>query len=96
MANEGYLIRLQDKIGYRFKDVALLDLALTAAGAEGDKEGDKIEREKYDGNRKLAQLGDSLLQFIVLHKALYEENAERSKFKEISVYFLLTPSRQCE
>jgi dsRNA-specific ribonuclease len=96
MANEGYLIRLQDQIGYSFDNVSLLDLALTAAGAEGNKEGNKTERERYDGNRKLALLGDSLLQFIVLHKALYEEYAERSKFKQITVWFLLTPSRQCE
>jgi dsRNA-specific ribonuclease len=83
MANEGYLIRLQDLINYRFNDITLLELALTAPGAEGDKKGNKAERDKYDGNRKLAQLGDSILQIIVLYKTLFEEDAERSKLKAI-------------
>lgn len=81
MANDGYITRLQDQIDYKFNDVALLERALTAPGAEGNKEGDMVERDKYDGNRKLAQLGDSILQLIVLFKSLYEEDAERSKVK---------------
>jgi hypothetical protein len=35
MANDGYLISLQHNIGHMFTDVALLDLALRAPGAEG-------------------------------------------------------------
>jgi dsRNA-specific ribonuclease len=93
MVNEGYLIRLQDNIGYRFTDAALLDLALTAAGAEGKKDGDQQERDKYDGNRKLAQLGDSLLPLVVRKKALREEKASRSRSQ---VRSLLTPWRQRE
>jgi dsRNA-specific ribonuclease len=81
MANEGYLIQLQGQIDYTFKDVAFLERALTAPGVEGDKVGNRVERDKYDGNRKLAQLGESILQLIVLDKSLYEEEAERSMVK---------------
>lgn len=48
-----------------FSDLSILDKALTAPGAEGDKEGDPDERIKYDGNRKLAQIGNPLLQLAV-------------------------------
>jgi dsRNA-specific ribonuclease len=81
MANEGYLIQLQGQIDYTFKDVTFRERALTAPGVEGDKEGNRVERDKYDGNRKLAQLGESILQLIVLDKSLYEEEAERSTVK---------------
>ncbi len=81
MANEGYIIRLQDQIGYRFNDITLLERALTAPGVEGEKEGLKEERSKYEGNRKLAQLGDSILHLIVLQRALFEEDSERSTLK---------------
>ncbi|KFY17555.1 hypothetical protein V492_00583 [Pseudogymnoascus sp. VKM F-4246] len=43
----------------------MLDKALTAPGAEGDKEGDPDERIKYQGNRNLAQIGNPLLQLVV-------------------------------
>jgi dsRNA-specific ribonuclease len=80
MVNEKFLIQLQDKIGYRFKDATLLDLALTAPGVEGKKEGNKEEQDLYNGNRKLAQLGDSLLPLVVRKKALYDEEASLSIF----------------
>jgi hypothetical protein len=56
-----------------------LEKALTAPGAEGDKKGNKEERDKYEGNRKLAQMGDSLIPLVVRKKALYEEEASRSR-----------------
>lgn len=81
MATDGYFIQLQDRIGYKFRDVAFLERALTAPGAEGDKEGDMVAREMYEGNRKLALIGDRTLQFIYLFQCLYEEDAELSKVK---------------
>jgi dsRNA-specific ribonuclease len=63
MAHDEYLCRLQLKIGYTFKNISHLEQALTAAGAE---------EENYDGNRKLAQLGEAVMQCIVVDKALAE------------------------
>ena len=71
MADDEYLCRLQLKIGYTFTDVSHLVQALTAAGAE---------EENYDGNRKLAQLGESVMQCIVLDKAL-TEGGSRSRLQ---------------
>jgi dsRNA-specific ribonuclease len=82
MANDEYFTQLQNRIGYKFKDVSVLERALIAPGAEGNKEGDNVEREKYDGNRKLAKLGDSILHLIVVFKSLYEEEAELSEAKQ--------------
>ncbi|KAH6691805.1 ribonuclease III domain-containing protein [Leptodontidium sp. MPI-SDFR-AT-0119] len=67
MFPEKYLIQLQENIGYMFSDIFLLEKALTTAGAEGNKESpNSEERDKYDGNRKLANIGDKLLQLIVI------------------------------
>lgn len=79
MTNEEYLMWLQNYFGYRFKNLSLLQKALTAPGAEGDKEGTKDEKDKYEGNRKLAQMGDSLIPVIIRKKALYIEDGSRSK-----------------
>jgi dsRNA-specific ribonuclease len=85
MANDGYLFGLQHNIGHMFTDVALLDLALRAPGAEGEKEGTEEEQKKYDGNRKLAQLGESVIQVFVLEKSLFEEGANRSRCASLSM-----------
>ena len=69
MVNDEYLCRLQVKIGYNFNKIEYLELALTAAGAE---------EENHDGNRKLAQLGEALLECVVMDKA-FTEGASRSK-----------------
>jgi len=45
---------IEDLIHYVFRSRDLLELALTAAGAE---------ENNHDGNRKLGQLGVSLLEF---------------------------------
>jgi dsRNA-specific ribonuclease len=63
MAFDEYLCRLQVKIGHPFTTIELLEQALTAAGAE---------EENYDGNRKLAQMGEILLECVVVDKALTE------------------------
>jgi dsRNA-specific ribonuclease len=63
MAHDEYLWRLQLKIGYNFRNISHLEQALTAAGAE---------EENYDGNRKLAQLGEAVMQCIGVDKALAE------------------------
>jgi dsRNA-specific ribonuclease len=52
MAEENSILKLQEKIDYRFKKPVLLQTALLAAGAN---------KQNYDGNRKLAQLGESML-----------------------------------
>jgi dsRNA-specific ribonuclease len=79
MIDEGYLMWLQGFFSYRFRNPSLLEKALTAPGAEGNKTGTKEEKDKYEGNRKLAQIGDSLIPLVVRKKVLYEEDASRSK-----------------
>ena len=54
------LTELQDIVEYRFRSISLLLLALTAAGAD-----DRI----YDGNRKMAQLGESLIELLLAENA---------------------------
>lgn len=54
------LAEVQDIVEYRFRSISLLMLALTAAGAD-----DKI----YDGNRKMAQLGESLIELLLAENA---------------------------
>lgn len=79
MTDQTYLNWLQNYMGYRFRNGSLLEKALTAPGAEGNKEGTKEEKDKYDGNRNQAQLGDSLIPLVVRQKALYEEDGSRSR-----------------
>lgn len=51
---------IQTTIGYAFKNPNALAEALTAAGADG---------QNYDGNRRLAQLGDSVVRTVILDNA---------------------------
>jgi dsRNA-specific ribonuclease len=80
MISEEYLVWLQSYFGHQFRNRSLLEKALTAPGAEGNKTGTKEERDKYEGNRKLAQMGGSLISLVVRKKAFYEEGVSRSKF----------------
>ena len=66
---ESSISRIQRAIGYQFKQVSRLTLALTAAGAE---------ETNYDGNRKLAQLGEVLIESALVDKA-YSEGSSRSQ-----------------
>lgn len=79
MFSDKYLIQLQENISYRFSDIFLLEKALTTAGAEGDKESQNSEeRDRYDGNRKLANIGDKLLQLVVMVNVFSEGDKRRS------------------
>ncbi|GFF62379.1 Ribonuclease [Aspergillus udagawae] len=51
---------VQDRLGYRFKDEAILRLALTAAGKGGAEDG-----ANKRGNSRLAHLGNFLMQFLL-------------------------------
>ena len=66
------LLQSQLFINYVFTDILLLKKALTAPGAEGDKEGSQDEQDKYEGNRKLASIGKPLYELIVREKILVE------------------------
>jgi len=54
------LAEVQDIVEYRFRSISLLMLALTAAGAD---------HKVYDGNRKMAQLGESLIELLLAENA---------------------------
>ena len=71
------LLQIQLFTHYMFTDILLLKKALTAPGAEGDKEGSQDEQDKYEGNRKLAQIGKPLYQLVVRERVLVE-GASRS------------------
>ena len=60
MATVEGLSEVQAIVEYNFRSVNLLALALTAAGAD-----DKI----YDGNRKMAQLGEALVELLLADDA---------------------------
>lgn len=51
---------VQDRLGYRFKNEAILRLALTAAGKGGAEDG-----ANKRGNSRLAHLGNFLMQFLL-------------------------------
>ena len=60
---------LEAGIGYEFTQKQLLQRALISAGAIPDE---------YDGNRKLANLGTSLMQFLLTYLG-YKASASRSR-----------------
>lgn len=70
-------------LGRPFSDLSMLEKALTAPGAEGDKEGDPDERIKYEGNRILAQIGTPLHQLAV--KSLVLEGVPRGIDSHLSL-----------
>ncbi|KAL9594966.1 MAG: hypothetical protein Q9179_005172 [Wetmoreana sp. 5 TL-2023] len=67
------LTQLQNILDYRFSDFDNLELALTAAGAD---EGN------HDGNRRMAQMGEKLIEFL-LAEAAYAAGASRVGFDTI-------------
>jgi dsRNA-specific ribonuclease len=64
-------------IFYTFKDQRLLQDALTAADRYNDESTGK--EVAFDGNRKLALLGESLIKLLALD-ILFERGTERGKF----------------
>lgn len=76
------LLELNMFLGHPFSDLSSLEIALTAPGAEGDKEGDLEERIKYEGNRTLAQIGNPLHQLAV--KRLVLAGVPRGIFRNLS------------
>ena len=68
--------RVEDIIGYQFKDKALLRTALTAAHSGTNEDG---EEESYEGNRDYAQLGESLASFVV-NEWGFKRGAGRGKY----------------
>lgn len=69
MATAIHMRIVEDVFGYTFADQSYLRLALTAAGAEEDN---------WDGNRRLAMVGEAALQLAVLDVG-YQEGASRGK-----------------
>ncbi|KAL8634913.1 MAG: hypothetical protein Q9226_009413 [Calogaya cf. arnoldii] len=61
------LAQVQIILDYRFSQFDNLELALTAAGAD---EGN------HDGNRRMAQMGEKLIEFL-LAEAAYAAGASR-------------------
>jgi len=87
MASSAQLRRLQDIIEYNFTRIEYLEEALTAAGADEDN---------YDGNRKLSQLGELLIQCVLLFTA-HTGGASRSEFRSRSpASSMLTLIRRCK
>lgn len=60
MATDMHLSQIQAVIGYIFRDPNNLVEALTAAGAD---------EQKYDGNKQMAQLGESIIKAVILDNA---------------------------
>ncbi|KAM3067005.1 hypothetical protein ACMFMG_011787 [Clarireedia jacksonii] len=85
MASSEYITRLESIIDYTFRDRFLIYKALTAPGAEGDKRGDKEERNKYDGNRKLAKVGEGIIQLVVRKRQLFEEEHSSKRAKAVGI-----------
>lgn len=94
MASSDCIDRLVNTIAYEFRDRSLLVRALTAPGAEGDKEGTEEEQVRYQGNRLLAQVGKSLLQLIVETTALSEGGSKRGMLEKCKLSAIFTPSRR--
>jgi dsRNA-specific ribonuclease len=69
MAAQEHVQIVEKTIGYSFRSTTLLLQALTAAGAEA---------HNYDGNRRLAQVGTSLIDFLVVYIG-YEGKNTRSE-----------------
>ncbi|KAL6238408.1 hypothetical protein BDW75DRAFT_237505 [Aspergillus navahoensis] len=78
MATDAYVKTVEAVIGYTFKRVPLIRQALTAAGAE---------ENNYDGNRKLSQIGVSLVDTL-LATILFDRGVDRAGTAEIRKLFL--------
>ncbi|KAL9070902.1 MAG: hypothetical protein Q9161_004544 [Pseudevernia consocians] len=69
---------VQDIIGYRFKERLILWEAMQAAGSNVRYAGD---REIMDGNKRLAVIGDTVLQ-LVLAEQWYNGGTSREQFNQ--------------
>ncbi|CZT52257.1 uncharacterized protein RSE6_13546 [Rhynchosporium secalis] len=67
---------LEEVLGYNFRVKSVLHEALTAPGAEGDKEGTTEEKVKHEGNRLLALFGKCVLPLLTLGRSYSERNSE--------------------
>lgn len=85
MATDTHVRRVEEIIGYSFKTPNYLVQALTAAGAD---------EQNHDGNRKLAQLGESLIEFVVLDNAYTAEVTRGDSLSQEWHLNLLTPPRR--
>ena len=70
MASDTTVSYLQHHIGYCFKEPNLLQQALTAAA---------VDETNYDGNRRLAQLGEAMI-VATLQNAAFFKGISRSKY----------------
>jgi len=76
LANKEGLRLLEERIGYPFRDLSLLELALTHPSALNELPRGRIEKKQGEGrdrdrsNQRLEFLGDSVLQ-LILSEALY-------------------------
>ena len=84
---------LEEVLGYRFHAKSVLDKALTAPGAEGDKEGTAEEKAKYEGNRLLADSGRFVLPLLALRRSYSEKNSENGMSGNAMMNFVLTAYR---
>lgn len=75
MASSAYYKHLEEVIDYHFSESSLLEEALTAPGAEGNKEGTTEEKDKYEGHRLLAKSGKYLLPLLVVRRTFSEGNS---------------------
>ncbi|KAB8287398.1 hypothetical protein EYC80_010104 [Monilinia laxa] len=77
MADLDYISQLESIVNYKFTNRFLIYKALIAPGAEGNKRGNKEERQQYEGNRKLAKVGENLIQSVLkMKEALGEEEGQ--------------------
>ncbi|CZS94326.1 hypothetical protein WAI453_013086 [Rhynchosporium graminicola] len=67
---------LEEVLNYHFIAKSVLNEALTAPGAEGDKEGTAEEKAKYEGNRLLARFSKCVLPLLALGRRCPQRNSE--------------------
>ncbi|EGE04191.1 hypothetical protein TEQG_03222 [Trichophyton equinum CBS 127.97] len=77
MSSKGSIRPVEDIVGYKFKSKPLLLKALTAAGSE---------LSDYDGNRRLAQLGTALVEFLLVYIG-YRQNVPRGYTTRFKIRF---------
>lgn len=69
MASEALILQLQQHIDHFFQEPSLLQQALTAAA---------VDETNYDGNRRLAQLGEAMIM-AALHNSAFLRGISRSE-----------------
>ncbi|KAK3175419.1 hypothetical protein K4F52_010285, partial [Lecanicillium sp. MT-2017a] len=83
MARTAAMIKVEQTIGYQFRNPELLKSALTAAGADPNNR---------DGNRKLAQLGQSVLELAIADE-VFDMSHSREEMCTLSSMFRSKPQR---